>query len=600
MADERKKDQIPHPQPQGQLIAKLKGHTTWVYGVPITSDGKLASVSGREIRLWDIESQTLETTLKGHSDIIFSLVLSPDGQTLASGSSDKTVRLWNLNNKQQICTLAMRKDPIHSVAFSPDGQILASGGDKPYVTKNGPKRTINLWDIASQQAITTLSAHDLRINTLAFSPDGKTLASGSNDNTVRLWDIASVQQLNIFEGHTKKVAAVSFTADGQHLISSGGGGIKIWNLRTGQVQNFVEEHGYISCFAIHPDGKTIAFEVHIGVEIWNLEKREKSAFLDSKSPVSLSFSPDGNLLAVGDTSAFSDDSGSVKLWKLSNVIEIDAQGDTVDDPIIINESTSNSDSDTTGLVATMDVAAGDAAPPPTQDNTSNTGAVVVKTEDSVPALATSSADATATTATTGGPPALPNTAIIKDEDDLWSTPETPTANAAANYGTGTGANDVVPLVTPGIRIQQEEETDSQQHNNLTVFQRLERIDLQLTCPKKRQALAAMRAHERLRHHELEAGIVSHAGQSAHQRLLPIEQFYGCLDPACNCSRGSWFRGSWFSTVEISTSWAPSSSSLRAAAFFLFSAAAFFLAFKWRVLTIVSVSDSDDSNCSLWW
>jgi len=187
---------------------------------------------------------------------------------------------------------------------------------------------------------------------------------------------------------------------------------------------------------------------------------------------------------------------------------------------------------TTGLVATMDVA-GDAAPPPTQDNTSAIGTVVVKTEDSVPALATSSADATATTATTGGPPSVPNTAIIKDEDDLWSTPETPTANATANNGTGTGANDVVPLATPSIRVKQEEdlwdnEGEQQQPNRLTVFQRLERIDLQLTCPQKRQALAAMRAHERLKHHELEAGIVSHAGQSAPQRLLPIEQFYGLV------------------------------------------------------------------------
>jgi hypothetical protein len=236
---------------------------------------------------------------------------------LASGSLDKTVGLWNLETKSLICTLAKRKDPIHSVMFSPDGKLLASGGENKYTTADGKKTTIYLWDVNSKELISTFLGHDLRVNTLAFSPDGQTLASGSNDKTVRLWDVNSGRQLNILEGHSSNIGTVAFTPDGSSLISSGGGGVKVWNVQTGELQkSFAEQSEYIRCFAIDPTGQLLAFEVHDGIEIWNLKSHEKLQYLDFKWPISMNFSADGKLLASGDASAFAEDGGLVKVWSV--------------------------------------------------------------------------------------------------------------------------------------------------------------------------------------------------------------------------------------------------------------------------------------------
>ncbi|MEG4803753.1 HNH endonuclease [Microcoleus sp. ARI1-B5] len=306
-----------------ECVAELRGHSSWIYGVPITSDGMLASVSGSEIIFWNLETQEIDTILEEHRDTILSLSLSPDDKTLASGSLDKTVKLWNLERRNLICTLAKRKDPIHSVAFSPDGKLLASGGENKYKTATGQKTTIYLWDIDSKELIRTFLGHDLRVNTLAFSPDGKTLASGSNDATVKLWDISLGEQLYVLEGHYSNISTVAFTPDGSSLISSGGGGVKIWNVQTGELQQaFAEESEYVKCFAVDPTGQILAFEVYNGIEIWNLKNSEKLHYLDFMWPISINFSSDGKLLASGDASAFNEDDGLVglvKVWRVPKV-----------------------------------------------------------------------------------------------------------------------------------------------------------------------------------------------------------------------------------------------------------------------------------------
>ena len=298
-----------------ECMAELRGHSSWIYGVPITSDGMLASVSGRKILLWNLDTQKIVDILEGHTDIIFSLSISPDNQTLASGSLDKTVRLWNLETKDLICTLAKRKDPIHSVAFSPDGKLLASGGERKYKADEGKKTTIYIWDFDSKELIRTFLGHDLRVNALTFSPDGQTLASGSNDNTVRLWNVNSGKQLHIMEGNSG--GTVAFTPDGNSLISRGGGGIKVWNVQTGELQKqFAKQAEVIGCFAIDPPGQLLAFEVHNGIEVWDLKNSEKLTYLDFKWPISINFSPDGKLLASGDATAFTEDGGLVKVWRV--------------------------------------------------------------------------------------------------------------------------------------------------------------------------------------------------------------------------------------------------------------------------------------------
>ena len=121
-------------------------------------------------------------TLSGHWSSVWSVSFSPDGKTLASGSSDETIELWDVATRENIATLIGHRSSVNSVSFSPDGKVLASGALLD--------RAIELWDVATRENIATLIGHRSSVNSVSFSPDGKTLASGSDDDTIKLWDVS--------------------------------------------------------------------------------------------------------------------------------------------------------------------------------------------------------------------------------------------------------------------------------------------------------------------------------------------------------------------------------------------------------------------------
>jgi WD40 repeat protein len=206
-----------------------------VWSIALSPDGKtLASAHHTDstVKIWDLTTQTMQRTLRGHIWAVHSVAFSPDGQTVASGSFDSNIKLWNVRTGRQIYNLNgpshspvgvvksfFSDNIIYTVAFSPDGQTLASGG---------AKQPIKLWRLSNGELRMILTGHSTDVYTVAFSPDGKNLASGSADGTIRIWDL-STGEPTFTLGHSDAVYSLAFSPDGQIIVSgSGDKTIKVW------------------------------------------------------------------------------------------------------------------------------------------------------------------------------------------------------------------------------------------------------------------------------------------------------------------------------------------------------------------------------------
>jgi len=311
-------------------IGTLEGHSP-VSSVVFSPDGQVlaSGIWDGTIKLWDVQARRALQTME-HSEPVSSVAFSPDGKVLASGSHDTTIKLWDIQTGRALQTMEHSDpssvrlggrqrvsrdgraitEPVSSLAFSPDGQILASGSDH-YIIK--------LWSVQTGLAMHTLvgrhRGHD--VTSVAFSPDGKVLANGvTSGYDVGLWDVQTGRTLQTRIDHSSYVYSVAFSPDGKVLASGGWDStIKLWDVQSGRaLQTLTGHSNWVLSVAFGPDGKVLASGSRDGtIRLWDVQTRRALQTLTGHSSgvSSIAFSPDGKVLSSGSYDH------TIKLWDVS-------------------------------------------------------------------------------------------------------------------------------------------------------------------------------------------------------------------------------------------------------------------------------------------
>jgi WD40 repeat protein len=273
--------------------------------------------AGSPVSIWQTGTGRRLATFSGRPEPVAQAEFTTDSQSLLI-LSKSGIRQWRLapadddTNRQP----AGHEDEAWSLAFSPDGRMLATGGDDD----SGPDPTVKLWDTTTGRLSRAWHGGHGTVAALAISPDGRTLATGhlvSTDN-VRIWDTATGRLLTTLTGHADRVRTVAFPRDGGSLATAGSDGtVRLWDVRSWCVRTVFRGHGdTVHAVAYSPDGATLASAGDNGdLRLWDLRSNKGAPspprlFPGRSNLVAVAFAPDGKTLAVAD------DQGTMTVWDL--------------------------------------------------------------------------------------------------------------------------------------------------------------------------------------------------------------------------------------------------------------------------------------------